>query len=341
MKKILLILTAVSIGIILNGCSKTPSIDDIYSEGSSQFSNGKKEQEIILSSADQTLDKLISDYSDSKENPVKKDITEEEIDDIIKDDDESSNTDDGKKRSEVSNRKELKKLLAEMFDSTQETKVFVSRGGFLTSPQELIDLYYELEREDPYDAICVESFSHGVQGNINTIKIEYSLPISQLKAMKVETHKLAEEAEKKINAYGLSEYEIVNCVNQYLCNNVEYAPSEPFPPETHTGYNAFAEGIAVCDGYSRAAKILLNDYNIECIIIHGICNGGGAHAWNMVKIADSWYHLDVTWNDVATQYDDTYGRMFFLVTDKYMRESRTWVQGDYPVSSRVPYSSKK
>ena len=50
----------------------------------------------------------------------------------------------------------------------------------------------------------------------------------------------------------------------------------------------------VCEGYSRAFKVLCDKEGIECAIV-----SGGGHMWNYVKLPDEqkWYAVDVTWND--------------------------------------------
>jgi transglutaminase-like putative cysteine protease len=59
----------------------------------------------------------------------------------------------------------------------------------------------------------------------------------------------------------------------------------------------------VCEGYSRAFKILCDGLNIPCILAVGDAIGSkGAtpesHMWNEVKMNDGlWYAVDVTWND--------------------------------------------
>lgn len=59
----------------------------------------------------------------------------------------------------------------------------------------------------------------------------------------------------------------------------------------------------VCEGYSRAFKILCDKLDIPCIIAIGNAKGsvdgpGESHMWNEVKMNDGqWYAVDVTWND--------------------------------------------
>jgi len=62
----------------------------------------------------------------------------------------------------------------------------------------------------------------------------------------------------------------------------------------------------VCEGYSRAFKILCDAVDIPCILAVGDAKGtlwGSAesHMWNEVMMDDSkWYAVDVTWNDPMT-----------------------------------------
>ncbi|WP_026528772.1 InlB B-repeat-containing protein [Butyrivibrio sp. VCD2006] len=64
----------------------------------------------------------------------------------------------------------------------------------------------------------------------------------------------------------------------------------------HTAYGAFVSKNPVCDGYSKAFKMLLDKAGIESHIVAGLGNGGG-HAWNIVKIGNAFYEVDVTWDD--------------------------------------------
>lgn len=51
----------------------------------------------------------------------------------------------------------------------------------------------------------------------------------------------------------------------------------------------------VCESYAKAFKVLCDKAGIPCILVDGIA--GGAHMWNYVQLDDSWYAVDVTWND--------------------------------------------
>ncbi len=66
-------------------------------------------------------------------------------------------------------------------------------------------------------------------------------------------------------------------------------------------YGALIVGSASCEGYSRAYQYLCSKANLYCICIGGKANGEG-HRWNMIKLDDGTYYVDVTWCDTATDW---------------------------------------
>ncbi|MBQ9362086.1 MAG: hypothetical protein IJT97_01565 [Bacteroidaceae bacterium] len=69
------------------------------------------------------------------------------------------------------------------------------------------------------------------------------------------------------------------------------------------------ENGPVCEGYSRAFKVLCDKKNIPCTLASGwACNdqnsSGEAHMWNHVKMGNGeWYAVDVTWNDPVMSWN--------------------------------------
>lgn len=61
----------------------------------------------------------------------------------------------------------------------------------------------------------------------------------------------------------------------------------------------------VCEGYAKTFQYILNMKGIDNIYIIGNANGGG-HAWNMISIANTWYYMDLTWDDQSNGYGYTY-----------------------------------
>ena len=109
------------------------------------------------------------------------------------------------------------------------------------------------------------------------------------------------EIENKINEYieytkGKDDFESELILHDMLGKNVkyyEYNDVELVPQECHTIYGAFLSNQSVCDGFSKALQILLDRKGIESIIVFGNLENE-AHAWNLVNLNNSWYHLDLT-----------------------------------------------
>ncbi len=77
-----------------------------------------------------------------------------------------------------------------------------------------------------------------------------------------------------------------------------------------TAYGALVEGHALCDGYTKAVALLLNEFGIK----NGVMVSEKAnHAWNVVCIGGKWYHLDATWGDMERYGID---HDYFLVTER-------------------------
>jgi hypothetical protein len=71
-------------------------------------------------------------------------------------------------------------------------------------------------------------------------------------------------------------------------------------PESFTVYGAVCGGSAVCDGYARAMKLLLDGCGIKSLYVTGTVtdlDGGGPHAWNIVNVSGRWYYVDATFDD--------------------------------------------
>jgi len=95
-------------------------------------------------------------------------------------------------------------------------------------------------------------------------------------------------------------YNQIKQVHDILVKMLEY-DSTLNKTNTHNIYGALVEKQVVCEGYAKAFKYIMDELNIECILVSGVAtNSSGqeeAHMWNYVKLNDSWYGVDVTWDD--------------------------------------------
>lgn len=136
------------------------------------------------------------------------------------------------------------------------------------------------------------------------------------------------------NAAGESTIARVRYVHDYLIQNCVY--NEDAGAVAHTSYGAIVGHEAVCDGYAQAVRLLLDKLGIECRYVEGNATSDGrtqGHAWNLVKIDDSWCHLDVTWDD--GDHTDSDGNPTGLVSYTYFLMSDAEIALDHTVDNRA------
>ncbi|MCR5106672.1 MAG: hypothetical protein K6B28_00770 [Lachnospiraceae bacterium] len=94
--------------------------------------------------------------------------------------------------------------------------------------------------------------------------------------------------------YGKEEY-----VHDKIIENVDYQLSSKM---NQSAYSALVNHSTVCAGYSRAMQHVLMELGIPCYYCTGFA--GENHAWNIVRLDDGFYNVDVTWDDNDQgQYD--------------------------------------
>ena len=97
-----------------------------------------------------------------------------------------------------------------------------------------------------------------------------------------------------------NDYDDIKTVHDYLITNIEYDQYYE-SADPYSLYGALIDKKAVCEGYAEAFKYLLNAAGMECELIQGTAtNSEGTtenHEWNCVCIENTWYYIDVTWDD--------------------------------------------
>ncbi|MCR4643804.1 MAG: hypothetical protein K5695_00140 [Oscillospiraceae bacterium] len=87
---------------------------------------------------------------------------------------------------------------------------------------------------------------------------------------------------------------------------------------SHTAYGMLKSGKAVCEGYTWLYNTLLRRVGIESI---NVTSSELCHTWNLVKIGDAWYHVDVTWDDYNDSHPGMVRHNSFLKNAPAMRAS--------------------
>lgn len=101
---------------------------------------------------------------------------------------------------------------------------------------------------------------------------------------------------------GMTDQDKVRAIHDYLILHADYYEGDL---GTRPGWSSAAEGVlmrgsGVCNSYALAFYAMCTAESVECHIVSGWATstmGRGDHAWNRVKLGDTWYYIDCTWDD--------------------------------------------
>ncbi len=103
-----------------------------------------------------------------------------------------------------------------------------------------------------------------------------------------------------ISSLSGSTYDKIKQVHDYLIDNITY-DSDSNLDMSHGIYGALVNNLAVCDGYAKSFKYVLDNLGISCVEVCGVGENSNGdienHAWNYVLLNGQWYAVDVTWDD--------------------------------------------
>lgn len=124
-----------------------------------------------------------------------------------------------------------------------------------------------------------------------------------------------------------TDYEREKMIHDYLCKNVIY---EDIGEESHSIVGPLLKGKGVCDGISKAAKLLFQLLRIDAHVIKGNAKAMDRmtwepHAWNIVCINGDWYHVDITFDNTISKKCIRYD--YFNVCDEVLKRDHM-VEGD-------------
>ncbi len=139
----------------------------------------------------------------------------------------------------------------------------------------------------------------------------------------------------------MTDYEKELAIHDYLVLNYKYDydnyENNTIPEESYTIYGLLLNGTGVCQAYAEAMSLLLNLVGVECRVVTGVSNNDN-HAWNIVKLDEEYYMLDVTWDDPVPDEPGRVSYGYFNVTSDQLAQSHTWDSSKWPIANGTKYN---
>ena len=184
------------------------------------------------------------------------------------------------------------------------------------SNKELSDIYFMIRMDCPEIFYSVK-FSYRYYPDSTMVEFvpEYLFTKDKIRehrqAMLSRVKKLARQAEK------LDEKGRELFIHDFIVNHVKYDKLKK--EYSHEIIGALGNGVAVCEGIAKAVKLLCDELGIWCIVALSEANPEKGikyrHAWNVVRIDGTYYHLDATFDNTLSK-DDTVRYDYVNLADK-------------------------
>lgn len=225
---------------------------------------------------------------------------------------------------------EMKKILSKGI-SNGETKIDIEASSQVL--KDLGDIDFKsfmkevLYMADDYHRNLVQRYRYssewsGASGIIN-FTIEYIESAEQTKRVEEEVRRIVSD----IIHDDMTEDEKVKVIHDYIVTHVQYDINGlQKGNEAHSAYAALfidndgEDNETVCQGYATLFYKMAKESGLESKIITGQSKNQN-HAWNLIRINNNWYHIDLTWDDPLGVNDPNYVRYdYYNLTDEQIRK---------------------
>ena len=95
-----------------------------------------------------------------------------------------------------------------------------------------------------------------------------------------------------VTTENMSDIQKAKALHDWVCHKVDYDKKNENAAKNHEDSSIFFSDSTVCDGYARGYALLLQEAGIESYYVYN-----PDHAWNIVKLGDHYYHIDVCHDD--------------------------------------------
>lgn len=225
---------------------------------------------------------------------------------------------------------EQKEVFMQIYKGMVDYKSSIEIDGEVLHKNDINDFITYITCVMPEIHQIVGSYGLYVDENqyVTSISFNYSRSMEQGEN---ELFLLDQEAERIVKAaVNLPDFEKLKYFHDEIilrCNYDETAEDK------YSAYGCLIEGKAVCEGYAKAFKFLCDKAGIPCIDVIGTVNDNGvieSHMWNMVKINQEWYHIDVTWDDPAGNVGSDFLKYdYFNINDAEILKDHTFCTNTY------------
>ncbi|MDE6847517.1 MAG: hypothetical protein K2J99_17355 [Lachnospiraceae bacterium] len=205
----------------------------------------------------------------------------------------------------------------------RETQIDVSSYGLTAST--LKEVYVRALNNNPslFYVKSAWSYSQTSSGQIVYVMPTYLAEYDESSSARYE--EAVQKALESVNDE-MNDKEKALALHDYLAMCCAYENDGQGNYTSYNAYDALVNGVAVCQGYTLAYTELLQRVGIGTSYA---TSDPMNHIWNLIELDNSWYHVDVTWDDPTPDYTGRVLHNNFLRSNNGITEEGhySWVTG--------------
>lgn len=159
---------------------------------------------------------------------------------------------------------------------------------------------------------------------------------SESKEIYIKIEKVIKKIIDSVKSKNLDVFQTEKFLHDSIIKNVKFSEKNRFYFQNeHSIVGVFLERKAVCEGISKAFKLLCDLSGIKCMVAYGKTNkvptikNDSKHTWNIIKIKNESYHVDISWDSIYINGKKYLNYKYFNVTSNYIRK-------DHQVTNVMP-----
>ena len=218
----------------------------------------------------------------------------------------------------------------EIKESYLQFKTEISTQVSKLSREELRNAFRAVILDHP-EIFWIDSYASTINilNNVNTNKLiilKYSYSEEEAVKVKEKIEKEYSRIIQEAHKYD-TDYEKVRFVHDELIRIGKYA-YDGYSQNDENKYQSmvsiFETGDTVCAGFANGFKFIMDNLGIETIAVKAINEDepSKSHIWNMVKIEDVWFNLDITWDYDLTENEKISYKYFLIDTDTFYKNHK-------------------
>ena len=166
----------------------------------------------------------------------------------------------------------------------------------------------------PYNSFKTISFTYTDKGKFS-LSIEHVYTKEEI----TEINYIIDMKIKELIPDNIPTQDKIKTIHDYVINNTKYDKLKDnnindTTYRSNTAYGVLIQGYGICSGYSDTIAIFLNKLGIENYKI-----STENHIWNLIYVNGKWVHLDATWDDPISEFNENRDTYFLISYDELVK----------------------